>query len=250
MDQTVQKTILLVEDQIIIALSQIKLLNAEGFNVVHAQSGEEAIGIVNAKTQKIHLILMDLDLGVGIDGFETAKSILDIHNIPIIFLSSQSEKETIKKTEEITIYGYILKTAGSIVLIASIKIALRLAESIEHQRESELKFLKAFKYSPIAISINDISAENRYVDCNDAFVEATGYTREEVLGQMPSQFNFYPYPEEREELLRQLTEKGDVQNFKHHFQNRYGKITKRSLTLVQVKIKEKPYYLVFDANID
>lgn len=244
MDQFSRKTILLVEDQVIIAMSQIKLLTSEGFEVLHAQSGYEAIQIVEEKA--INLILMDLNLGSEMDGFETAKSILSIRNIPIIFLSSQSEKETIKKTEEITSYGYILKTAGAIVLIASIKIALRLAESNERLKESEFKFQKAFQCSPIPISINDISDNNRFVDCNDAFVESTGYLREEVIGNLPSNFNFYPYPEEREKLLDTMREKGDVQNFFHHFQNREGKITKRSLTLVQIKISERPHYLVFD----
>jgi|GEM_PF-5963001 PAS domain S-box-containing protein len=246
MDQTIRKKILLVEDQVIIAMSQIKLLNSEGFDVVHAQSGEEAIKIATTEYKKIDMILMDLDLGVGIDGFETSKSILNIHNIPIIFLSSQSERETIKKSEEITSYGYILKTSGAIVLIASIKIALKLAESNNRLRESELKFLKTFKYSPIPISINDIMDGNRFIDCNDAFVESTGFSKEEVIGQLPSHFNFYPYPHQREELLKLMENQGDVHNFRHFFQNKEGKITERSLTLVQVSISDKPYYLVFD----
>ncbi len=246
MEPSIQKLILLVEDQVIIAMSQMKFLNLEEFEVIHATTGEEAVKIVKSDTRHIDLILMDLDLGRGMDGFDTAKSIQAIRDVPIMFLSSQSEKDIVKKTEQITSYGYILKTAGSIVLVASIKIALNLAESNRRLRESEIKFQKAFKYSPIPISINDISDNNRFVDCNDAFVKSTGYSREEVIGELPVNFNFYPYPEERTKLLEELKEKGDVQNFFHHFQNRAGEITKRSLTLVQIIISEKPYYLVFD----
>jgi PAS domain S-box-containing protein len=246
MIQSFSKTILLVEDQVIIAMSQIKLLNKEGFQVVHAFSGKEAIEIMNQEGFRFHLILMDIDLGHDIDGGETAKIISASHNTPIIFLSSQTEREIIQKTEEITSYGYILKTAGAIVLIASIKMALKLAESNERLRESENKFLKAFQYSPVPISINDISDKNRFVDCNEAFELTTGYSRNEVIGMLPESFDFYAYPEERQELLRLLKANGHVKNFKHSFKDRAGKITERILTMVQVNISDKPYYLVFD----
>ena len=64
------KTILLVEDEIIIAMMEIKQLEKEGYLVIHAANGEEAIDIVS-KTP-IDLILMDIDLGKGMDGTETA----------------------------------------------------------------------------------------------------------------------------------------------------------------------------------
>ena len=41
------KTILLVEDEIIIAMMELKLLEKEGYRVIHAANGEEAIDIVN-----------------------------------------------------------------------------------------------------------------------------------------------------------------------------------------------------------
>ena len=130
------KTILLVEDEIIIAMMELKLLEKEGYRVMHAANGEEAIDIVN--NTPIDLILMDIDLGKGMDGTETAREILRIHNLPIVFLSSRTEKDIVQKTEVITSYGYIMKNSGIIVMDASIKMAFKLHEANERtQREKE-----------------------------------------------------------------------------------------------------------------
>ena len=133
------KTILLVEDEIIIAMMEIKQLEKEGYLVIHAANGEEAIDIVS-KTP-IDLILMDIDLGKGMDGTETAKEILRTHNLPIVFLSSRTEKDIVQKTEVITSYGYIMKNSGITVLDASIKMAFKLHEANKRtQREKIMPF--------------------------------------------------------------------------------------------------------------
>ena len=120
-------TILLVEDQVLIAMSTKKSLNDYGYNVITKYSGEEAIKTVNSNSS-IKLILMDIDLGNGINGIETAEIILKQHNIPLIFLSSHTAKETVSKTEKTTNYGYIVKNSGITILDASIKMALKLFE--------------------------------------------------------------------------------------------------------------------------
>jgi DNA-binding NarL/FixJ family response regulator len=59
----------------------------------------------------IDLILMDIDLGGGIDGAKAAEEILKDFYIPILFLSAHTEKEIVEKTEKITSYGYVVKSA-------------------------------------------------------------------------------------------------------------------------------------------
>ena len=75
------KTILLVEDEAIIALLHKKKLNKYGFDVVTADTGEKAVEIVRSDAP-VDLILMDINLGDGIDGTEAAEIILKIRNIP------------------------------------------------------------------------------------------------------------------------------------------------------------------------
>lgn len=117
--------ILLVEDEAIIAMTEKKLLEKNGYHVVTVQSGEAAVATVAEGTQ-IDLILMDIDLGSGIDGTKAAETILQKRDIPLVFLSSHTEPEVVERTDGITSYGYIVKHAGATVLLASIKMAFRL----------------------------------------------------------------------------------------------------------------------------
>jgi len=126
------KNILLVEDEAIIALCEQKFLEQNGFCVCIANTGEAAVSQA-AQNQRLDLILMDIDLGSGINGAEAARQILRRHDLPIVFLSSHTEPEVVESTEAISSYGYIVKNSGNTVLLASIKMALKLFQA--HQRE-------------------------------------------------------------------------------------------------------------------
>lgn len=122
------RTILLVEDERIIMIAEKRLLERSGYCVVTANTGEEAVETARS-TPNIDLILMDIDLGQGISGTEAAEIILNERSIPLAFLSSHTEPEIVDKTEGITSYGYIVKNSGETVLLASIRMAFRLAEA-------------------------------------------------------------------------------------------------------------------------
>ncbi|HRX48757.1 MAG TPA: PAS domain S-box protein, partial [Spirochaetota bacterium] len=131
------KTILLVEDEPVILLIQSSILKKNGFNVISAISGKKAIELVRGE-ENIDLVLMDIDLGKGMDGTETAGVILKERDIPVLFLSSHTEPEIVEKTEGITSYGYVVKNSGDTVLLASIKMAFRLHdERMIVKRQSE-----------------------------------------------------------------------------------------------------------------
>ncbi|HNX60387.1 MAG TPA: PAS domain-containing protein, partial [Spirochaetota bacterium] len=103
----------------------------------NAYSGEEAVKMVD--DTHVDIILMDIDLGTGIDGTTAAERILLRHKIPVLFLSSHVEKEIVDKTERITNLGYVLKNSGNTVLLASIKMAFRLQDAyltIQTQKEN------------------------------------------------------------------------------------------------------------------
>ena len=123
------RRILLVEDDAIIAMAQASLLKRSGYDVTLAHSGEAAIRAVDDAEPPLDLVLMDVDLGPGIDGTEAASRILKTHDIPIVFVSSHTEKEMVEKTDRITSYGYVAKHSGETVLLASIKMAFRLYEA-------------------------------------------------------------------------------------------------------------------------
>ncbi|MBI9107918.1 MAG: PAS domain S-box protein [Spirochaetales bacterium] len=128
MDNKYKKTLLLVEDEIIIAMAKKQELGKYGYNTIHAMTGEAAVTLVRER-QDINMVLMDIDLGRGIDGTEAAELILKDKEIPIVFLSSHTESEIVERTNKITSYGYVVKSSGISVLNSSIKAAFELFDT-------------------------------------------------------------------------------------------------------------------------
>lgn len=136
-----KKKILLVEDEILIAMLTKSHLESYGYIVENVSSGEEAIDLIQSK-ENIELVLMDIDLGDGIRGTDAAKEILAKHDLPLLFLSSHTEKEIVETTEKITSYGYVVKNSSVTVLDASIKMAFRLFEEKEKSKAIEQNLRK------------------------------------------------------------------------------------------------------------
>ncbi|MGA2141999.1 MAG: response regulator, partial [Brevinematales bacterium] len=106
--------ILLVEDEVLIAMDEKMKLEDYGYTVITANDGEKAIRIFK-EDHDIGLILMDIELGRSPNGPETTSLILKEREIPVIFLSSHKEPEIVRKTEKITSYGYIVKDSDIVV---------------------------------------------------------------------------------------------------------------------------------------
>jgi len=108
-----RKKILLVEDEIIISLALEETIKEFGYDVQTVSTGEKAVSSCALNDPDISLVLMDIDLGRGIDGTESARQILLSRNIPILFLTSHSEREMVEKVKGITRYGYVIKISQS-----------------------------------------------------------------------------------------------------------------------------------------
>ncbi len=187
------KKIFLVEDEPLTATLLLKQLVARGYSVTHFNSGEKVTEAVLNSNKTCHLILMDIDLGMGINGPEAAKIILNKKDIPIVFISSHTSQEVVEKTEEITSYGYIFKNAGITVIDASIKMALKLFEAKKEieTHKNNLKISEE-KYRKLTENISDIlwTAD---LNLMPTYVSASV---EKILGESPEQ-HMKKKPEER-----------------------------------------------------
>jgi len=86
--QNTECTVLLVEDTEDNRFMMRRLLEMEGYRVVEARNGEEAVKA--AQTEKPNLILMDLSLPVidGLAATRLIRKIPDLQNTPIIAVSA------------------------------------------------------------------------------------------------------------------------------------------------------------------
>lgn len=136
-----KKHILLVDDEYIIALNEAELLKKHDFDVTVVSDGESAVDEIREKTYD--LILMDIDLGPGrMNGVDTAGIILEISDLPIVFVTNHGEKEAVDMVKGITRYGYVLKDSGEFVLVESVHMALQLFEAHTWTRHRERQLLE------------------------------------------------------------------------------------------------------------
>jgi CheY-like chemotaxis protein/ligand-binding sensor protein len=132
--------LLLVEDEAIIAMAESRLFAGSGYAVTTAHSGEKAVALVLARERDFDLVLMDIDLGRGMDGGQAARRIREEGGPPVVFLSSHSEETAIEKTRGSGAYGFILKGSGDRILLASVRMALELSQALRSLAESESRW--------------------------------------------------------------------------------------------------------------
>jgi len=131
--------LLLVEDDVILTLAESKILVDSGYEVRCVASGEDAIEVIK-NDNGIDLILMDIDLGSGINGLEASRQILKIKDLPIVFLTSCIDKKIIHQMKFITRYGYIVKGSGEKTLLSSIEMAIGLFQSRKTIEAGEARY--------------------------------------------------------------------------------------------------------------
>ena len=88
-------------------------------------------------------------------------------------------------------------------------------------RESEEKFSKAFRSSPNPITILTLE-DGRYVDVNDAFLQMSGFSREEVIGRTPKELNIWDNSSEGARMQKILQEQGFIRNLETEFYTKSG----------------------------
>jgi PAS domain S-box-containing protein len=90
-------------------------------------------------------------------------------------------------------------------------------------RESEERFSKAFHGSNARLAILD-AADGRYLDVNDAFVQAYGHTREGIIGRTSLELGLWEDPAQREEAYRIYEREGRLRDFESRVRTHSGEV--------------------------
>ncbi len=124
-DDKGQKLILIVDDEARMRRFMRMNLELEGYRVIEAEDGMEAIDRVREDLPA--LVVMDVMMP-QIDGFEALRLIREVSNVPVIMLTVRSEEDDIIKGLDLGADDYITKPFSSRVLASRIRSALRRAE--------------------------------------------------------------------------------------------------------------------------
>jgi DNA-binding response OmpR family regulator len=118
------KTILVVDDKASVRTLVREYLTAEGFRVVVADNGQNALYV--ARQEKPNLVLLDIMMP-EMDGYEFIRAYRRESNVPILLLTAKMEETDKVLGLELGADDYITKPFGMKELVARIRAALRRA---------------------------------------------------------------------------------------------------------------------------
>ncbi len=183
------RTILIVDDVPANLAIAVDYLEANKFQVMVAQDGEE--GIERAQLVHPDLILLDVMMP-GIDGFETCRRLkmdAGTRDIPIIFMTALADTSNKVEGFAAGAVDYISKPFQIEELLARIKthLALRVAQQQLETRNAQLqasaiRYRRLFETAKDGILLLD-SDSGRVTDVNASVVQMLGYSRDHFLNR-------------------------------------------------------------------
>jgi signal transduction histidine kinase len=128
--------LLLVEDELLVALDVRRRLESAGYTVCGiAMSGDEAIA--QARELKPHLVLMDIQLQGDLDGIETADIIRTQLDLPVIFVTANADASTRARAQATAPFNFLVKPIKERELTFSIEMALH-----HHSAQKQLREMR------------------------------------------------------------------------------------------------------------
>jgi PAS domain S-box-containing protein len=135
----------------------------------------------------------------------------------------------------------------------AVMVSLALEESSrahsEHLlRESEERFSKAFRASPVNITILRLS-DKRFVEANDAFVRWLGLSRDRILGHDSKELGIWLNLDERAKFLADLERNGSLRDIECRLQSRRGTVHTIAQSAEIIEINREPHMLIIGLDI-
>lgn len=133
-------------------------LEQDGFQVVTAYNGNEALDQV--RTQLPDLVLLDIMMP-DIDGFEVLKKIREVNDVPVIMLTAKGEEDDRVKGLELGADDYITKPFSPRELVSRIKAVLRRTKTFQ---EDQVDVVEVDDRLKINFSRREVWVEGEKVD--------------------------------------------------------------------------------------
>lgn len=163
-------SVLIVEDDPIIARVLEAMLKDKGYLVDEpVNSGEKAI--VRIAARKPGIVLMDIDLIGRLSGVETARILLHIFSVPVIFVTGHDEELVLTRAKEADPFGFLVKPINQNILNTTIQVAINLYEKVYTTTEGKTSGLSDKQREEIAGSLKPVlllDDKNRIIWMNDA----------------------------------------------------------------------------------
>jgi len=118
----------------------------------------------------------------------------------------------------------------------------RLRVATDALRLSEARYRTAFQTSLDAIAINRLS-DGKYIDCNRAFLDVTGFKREEVLGRTPQELQIWVNPRDQQAMDVMLAQNSSCRRIEVQFRRKNREIFWGEMSASGMEIEGDPCIL-------
>lgn len=122
------------------------------------------------------------------------------------------------------------------------------SKNLTSEQEAQQRFERLFRNNPTLMALSDFS-DRRFSDVNDAFLAATGYAREEVLGKTAAELGLFPHPEQQQAVTTRLLNEGHVANFELQIRRKDGALLHGLFSGEMVSNQGKRHFLTVMINI-
>lgn len=228
-----------------------QMLTEKGYKVRSVTKGSTALR--GAKAAPPDLILLDVKMP-QMNGYEVCQELKAddrTRNIPVIFISALGDVFDKVKAFQAGGVDYITKPFQVEEVLARLNTHLTIrnlqlqlqAQNLHLQQEiakktaAEDKFAKAFRACPNPFAIATV-AEGRFVEVNPSFLQMSGYTEAEVVGQKIERIYFPSALEVYYQALKKSQSRGFVRNQELEFRTKSGQIKTVLLSLELIRLGE------------
>lgn len=170
------KTILVIENDNILRENICDFLEVEGYNVLLADDGDTGLQI--ATSQLPNLILCDIVMPRmnGYDFYNNIQQIKSTSTIPLIFVTTQDEREAVRAGMNLGVDDYITKPFDFNELLSSIKMRFDKLERI--QQKNDEKFYELIDNPLTGVFIY---SKNKFDFVNEKCAEIFGLPQSDFL---------------------------------------------------------------------
>jgi two-component system KDP operon response regulator KdpE len=125
----VEETILVVEDEPRVMRLISEVLKAVGYRVLAAASGETAIEMV--AIEQPALVLLDILLPHGMDGYQVCRRIREFSSVPVIMVTAKAQESDLLHGFDVGADDYLTKPFSARELVARVRAVLRRSQQPE-----------------------------------------------------------------------------------------------------------------------
>lgn len=241
----IKTKILVVEDEIIIAMEIADRLKSMGYDVLRIVANGE-MAIKTTKSENPDLILMDIMIQGDMDGIETATKIHTFSDVPVIYLTANADEATLERAKVSDAFGYLIKPFEEKELNTTIEMALYKHRMEAKLRESEERFKSLVENS--SIGIFRLSLQGNILHANPAFIKLLGHTNiTDIIGLNISDF-LVDGNDGKLDIKDKFDETGKIEKLKVELKRKNKEVLIISLGGNIVRWQEEALY--FDGTIE